>query len=252
MKIIASDYDGTLNCHGITDSLRASLVKWQKTGNKFGIVSGRGIYNISAVAKKDNIKCDFFVANNGAVIADGEGKPFKVFEGNSAVTIPLCGFILENAAQYACINDTVGEVFVTTTELKGEKFANDERFVLLSELQERSFTQISTICDSSEAAEVLTEKINLSFGESVIAFRNGICIDIVPVGVNKAEGIRVLISLLGASEADVCAVGDNQNDIPMLEAFKSYAVENATDEVKAIASYTVYDVQKLIERELEG
>ena len=42
MKIIASDYDGTLNHGGIDDIKRNAISEWRKAGNLFGLVSGRG------------------------------------------------------------------------------------------------------------------------------------------------------------------------------------------------------------------
>ena len=38
MKIIASDYDGTLNHGGIDDKKRNAIKKWREMGNKFGIL----------------------------------------------------------------------------------------------------------------------------------------------------------------------------------------------------------------------
>ena len=43
MKILASDYDGTLNYNGIDDRKRMALDKWRTAGNLFGLVSGRGL-----------------------------------------------------------------------------------------------------------------------------------------------------------------------------------------------------------------
>jgi len=43
MKIIASDYDGTLNEGGMDEEKRLAIRKWQEAGNLFGIVSGRRI-----------------------------------------------------------------------------------------------------------------------------------------------------------------------------------------------------------------
>ena len=90
-----------------------------------------------------------------------------------------------------------------------------------------------------------------AFGEKVTAFQNGTSIDIVPFGVNKAKGINELLALYGAAHDDVATVGDNKNDIAMLEAFRSYAVANAVDCVKQIAGAVVLDIAELVERELE-
>lgn len=251
MKIIASDYDGTLNHHGIADHVRAALLKWQARGNKFGIVSGRGIYNILGVVKREAVACDFFVANNGAVIADGEGKILLCHTASPTLAVPIARFILENGGAYACLNDLTGDTFLCRDEDKETRYMTHTLFYALSAFDKAiAFTQISTVCADEHTAEMLTAKINDSFAADVSAFQNGICIDIVPAGVDKAKGIEDLLTFYAASQGDVCTVGDNNNDLAMLKAYRSYAVQNAIPIVKKIADEVVCDLAELVEREL--
>ena len=77
MKIIASDYDGTLNHKGIDDKKRNTIKKWREKGNKFGIVSGRMADDLIRIYKKDELELDFLLACNGAVILTTDGKILK-------------------------------------------------------------------------------------------------------------------------------------------------------------------------------
>ena len=43
MIIIASDFDGTLNHHGISEADKNAINKFRAEGNKFGIVTGRDL-----------------------------------------------------------------------------------------------------------------------------------------------------------------------------------------------------------------
>ena len=250
MKIIASDYDGTLNRRGIPDHVRAAILKWQALGNRFGIVSGRGIYNLLSVVRHDNMACDYLIANNGAVLADGEGNIISYHTGDPSVSGEIAAFVIENGCGYACLNDLKGDLFLCSEEEKKRR-ADDGRFSAISDyLTPIAFTQISTVLPSEEEAESLTQRINSRFAHFVTAFRNGICIDIVPKGIDKAEGIKELAALWGVSYEDICTVGDNYNDVAMLKAYRSYAVANAVEEVKSIANTVVTDIGDLIEREL--
>ncbi len=112
------------------------------------------------------------------------------------------------------------------------------------------FHQISTVLPTFEEAARVTAAIADAFGHWVNPLQNGICIDIVPAGIDKAEGIRRLLALWGIDEADVIAVGDNVNDSAMIAAFPAYAVDNAVDSIKALAGRTVPDVTALIAIEL--
>ena len=68
MKIIASDYDGTLNYGGIDDKKREAIKKWRDYGNIFTIVSGRGPADALRIQEKDKLSIDYFIAANGALI----------------------------------------------------------------------------------------------------------------------------------------------------------------------------------------
>lgn len=57
-------------------------------------------------------------------------------------------------------------------------------------------------------------------------------------GVNKGAGLMGLARRLGIPREEVMAIGDNSNDVPMIEAAGvGVAVANATDEAKAAADY---------------
>ncbi len=59
-------------------------------------------------------------------------------------------------------------------------------------------------------------------------------IEVFPREVNKATGIKALIKELGLTRDQVMAIGDQENDLPMIKfAGVGIAMGNATEEVKA-------------------
>lgn len=61
-------------------------------------------------------------------------------------------------------------------------------------------------------------------------------LEIVKKGVSKARGIEKLIERLGILREEVIAIGDGENDIPMIRyAGMGVAMGNALEEVKAVA-----------------
>ena len=77
-----------------------------------------------------------------------------------------------------------------------------------------------------------------------------ICIDIVPVGVNKAQGLYRVMEFFNCKHEDVITVGDNLNDMDMIREFYSYAMQNAVPEIQRCANALVGDVTEIIEKEL--
>jgi Cof subfamily protein (haloacid dehalogenase superfamily) len=68
-------------------------------------------------------------------------------------------------------------------------------------------------------------------------------INILAPQVSKGKALEALASHLGVSMNVVMAVGDGANDIPLLStAGLAVAMDNASDEVKAVADYITLDV----------
>ncbi len=85
--------------------------------------------------------------------------------------------------------------------------------------------------------------INERFDGQVIAYPNERCIDIVPFGVSKASGLAKAIASYKLDR--VVAVGDNYNDISMLEAYEGVTFNDSFDEVKQAASFCIDDIYDL-------
>jgi len=68
-------------------------------------------------------------------------------------------------------------------------------------------------------------------------------LDINPEGVSKGAALELMRRRLEVEPADTVAVGDQRNDIEMLQwAARGVAMGNAPDEVKAVANEVTGDV----------
>jgi Cof subfamily protein (haloacid dehalogenase superfamily) len=79
-------------------------------------------------------------------------------------------------------------------------------------------------------------------------------LEISAPGVTKATGLEELATALGCTAADVAAIGDMPNDLPMLAwAGRSYAVANAHPDVQAVADeITVSNDEDAVARLIES
>ena len=245
MRLIASDYDGTFYIGEITDEQRQAIRDWQAAGNLLGIVSGRSIDCLPPFLAEDGVECDYFIANNGAVIADGKGNILQDTRCDGSITVPLTKALFRLGCPYASV----------ITEFPCNIYAEKPnpkpgRYTLEDAPEVKFFHQVSTVLPNFEEAARVTAAIAEEFGDVVNPLQNGRCIDIVPKGIDKAAGIRAYIALKGLTEEDVIAVGDNVNDAAMIEAFYSYAVENAVDSIKAMANKITPNITSLIRAEM--
>lgn len=247
MKIIATDYDGTLNHGGIDDAKREAVAKWQQKGNLFVVVTGRDMRFCPEMHRKSGIAFDYYLACNGALIMDKEFGIIEQVFCDSAVLDELLSYLFELGCQWGtvCSQETV--------VIANPQTADDDAdaVVDINAYHFTYFNQVSTALPTFEDARRVTEAVARRFAGILNPLQNGTCIDIVPVGMDKAQGIRRLLSVCGARESDVVTVGDNVNDLAMIRAFRSYAMQNGVDEVKQAADGIVLSVTELIETEMQ-
>ena len=89
--------------------------------------------------------------------------------------------------------------------------------------------------ESSQALHVIADSVQ-SFSNATFSKLN--YLEIVPIGVNKAEALKQLAAILGLDLSQFAAIGDGLNDIEMLrEAGLGIAMGNASDAVKSVADW---------------
>ena len=108
MKILASDYDGTLNVQGVvTKENIEAITAWRAAGNLFGVVSGRNLGSIKKFLDKDNVPYDFMVGCNGSVMTDAEGNA----TGHRCIPARVAKAILQRSfatRRSGCVHPTIG------------------------------------------------------------------------------------------------------------------------------------------------
>lgn len=248
LKIIATDYDGTLNHGGIDEKKKNAISRWRKAGNIFSVISGRGAPDLIKTYNENPFECDYLIADNGAVIMKTVGEIVCEDKIDVSVTKPFLEFLFEQGCKWGYVQTSFPcRVF---KDEDFEKYDKDECYTV-DELPEFEYVyQINTALDSFEESAKVTQAIKDAFGDVLNPLQNGSCLDIVSVNMDKAKGIYKFIELLGAEHSDVITVGDNINDKDMIKEFRSYAMENAVPLIKELADYETPGITELIEKEL--
>lgn len=228
MKIIASDYDGTLNHHGISEADKLAIKKFRENGNKFGLVTGRDLEQAMWVIsdlKRANLEVDFVLCCTGGVTLTSDGAIVKAKKQKT-------GDYLNDMLKYARTLElgtfrVSNELVVCHTDPRGNV---NQDFSAISEL-----TQANAWFYTEEDAQKFVEYVEKYHKKDISVFRNSGSIDMPPVGTSKVTGIYDYASQF--ENARIYTVGDNVNDIPMIKEFDGYAVSNSKEETKKVAKH---------------
>lgn len=242
MKIMASDYDGTLFRRGeVSREDLAAIRAWREAGHIFGLATGRDLNMTRSEVLKRKIPVDFIVCNTGASIYDSDFTPVNLNSMPPTAASEVMDHPASRGSRY-CLLSRADKTYIN-------KWASDSWLTGLGlDLTEiegpearrmSGLLQIGLEYDTAEEARQTAADFNRDFGRYLTAHQSGICVDLVAAGVDKGQGLALLIELKGWEPEEVLAVGDSENDLSMLTRYHGFAIENSPDEVMRAARAAV-------------
>ena len=242
MKILISDLDGTLVFRKdgkpyVSEEDLEAIKRFQKAGNLFGSCTGRGIY--FACHGCEQVPFDFIIANSGATLKFGDK---AITHGLPMELVKEVVDIYGHDQQYIFTTPDYAYVFNPDHEWPWETL--DDMARLPDMLEGMSVEYSGDVEKCSRMVKLLEEKMSGKIGFQ----QNADSIDIVAYGHSKGTGVREVMEHYGVSIDDIHVIGDNYNDLPMLEASpNSYTVPHAPKEVQEKAAYIVSSVAECID-----
>ena len=253
-KLLVVDIDGTLlNKDGnISDEDKVALAEASRSGTRVSLSTGRG--NQACFDVIEQLSLDgYHIFFDGALVSNPEngdelyGRPL----GKEAVkkTVEFTkkyGMNLElySATHYFAERET------WSTEAHRKFFGVEPTIVDFNSLwqRERIIKGLLVTTTPEESAIVrnlclrLDGSIHCSWA-STPAFPGVDFINLLAPAVSKGIALEALVTHLGISMNEVIAIGDGTNDISLLSiAGLAVAMNNAPDEVKAVAHHVTHDV----------
>ncbi len=250
MKVLACDYDGTLNVGGTVSKENLEAIDaWRDAGNLFGMVSGRYIASIREFLQKDNVPYDFLIGNNGSVITDSAGKIIKRICIPHETAMALLQEIFQYEAHHVSVSYDEKSLWVTAQS----RIWTDGQVLHVDDTCIKYVTQVSAnfFCPE-DALAVRDAGVTAFFGQIRGMMPTIQSIDFNHASVDKAAGLRRLMELRGIHPDIILTVGDGENDLAMLEApdFCGYAMQSSMSVVLERISRTTKSVAALIEEYL--
>lgn len=249
MKLFASDYDGTLRVSSTVDLKNIVMInEWRKQGDLFAIVTGRSMESITNEINLNKIEVDYIVANNGGVIYDRDMKKLKETFIDFEVALKIIDYVKTVDCYSYVINDGYhrSRSIVHENE-KDLKYAKLQ--VVISEqdlLANKKVAQVVISLSGDTKSKQIAKYLNEQFKNDIHAYVNVDCIDIVPFGVSKAEGISFIQKVHELKTNDIFTIGDSYNDLPMIDAYQGFTMEHAVDEIKTHSDLSFCQVSDCI------
>lgn len=252
MKVLASDFDGTLFFKGQfkSDDLK-QIRMFQKQGHLFGLCTGRPLSGVAAPIQ-GRLRCDFMILSSGALILDHAGRTLYKACIDRETAFRLSGsldkeidFYYQTSEGTFCQRQPDGQIPPSASILIAIPY---RVFSRLDELTAEIFG-LSLYAGTEDRARLEADRINRTFAE-LEAFQNEVWIDVARRGCSKGFGIEVLKRHLQLKT--VAGIGDSYNDIPLLRSTTpSFTFHTSPASVRQEAQIVVSSVAEALERLME-
>lgn len=246
-KLLVLDLDGTLTNakKEITPRNREVLIRAQEQGIRLVLASGRPTYGIAPLA--DELQLDRFggyiLAYNGGEIIDWKSRKtvyHKVLPDEVIPYLYTCAH--QNGLAILSYN---GESILT--ESPDDLYVEKEAFLnkmpvcpttdFLGDL--RLPVPKCLIVGNPSRLIAVESEISLQLQGQISVYRSEpYFLELVPLGIDKAQSLAILLEKLNIAREEMIAIGDGYNDLSMIKyAGMGIAMANAQEPVKQAADY---------------
>jgi len=268
IRLLAVDVDGTLVTpeNQISDATRAALHRVREAGVEVAIATGRRYRNAQGAIRELGLPVPS-VCLGGALVKGKDGRTLHAQAFEASEFGAVASLFRERGHTVVAQRDSDrdgGADFLLDESVPWNPPTRDyhERNAEFAEPVERLPDQarddvlvVGTFGALTELQRLERELYRIhreAFTAHVMPgfFNQGYYCEVVPSRVSKWTGLRRLGGLLGISPAEICAVGDERNDVSMISAAGvGVAMGNACEELKQAADLVTgrHDEDGLVE-----
>ena len=253
--LLASDMDLTLLSPGkdVPEGNKKAIKALQEAGIAFTIATGRSSFLVGKFAEDLGIDVPIITSNGGSLFDAGERRQFASVDFEESKIRKLLEYLLDNDADATLYSDE-GIFFAPCSSRKffvegynvGVEPAKQSPIIdidksFLDRAVLPRFNKILLIKPNDALHDLMLSDPELE------ALASGVDLfDVMPRGVSKGNALLKLADYLNIPSDRTFAIGDNENDVPMIEAAKyGIAMGNGTDGAKKAAYYITADYDSL-------
>ena len=250
-KLVVSDLDGTLlsNFH-VPNLNKSSIKRIREKGIKFCITTGRTIQSTKNILKEIgtyNEENEYSILFNGCVIIENKNNKVLFFKG---IDFEISNKLFEIGKKYdvMLLVYSIDNCYVWKSyekEIERQKsyeelltFMDDLNINFIKE-KNIQITKIVFVNEDHNYLLKIKEELDKIFGNEIsISTSANMYLEINSKNVNKGNALEWLANYLKIDMKETIAIGDNSNDIFMIEkAGIGVCVKNGIDILKNKANY---------------
>lgn len=253
-RLLAIDIDGTLvnSQHELTERTRRAVLRAKRAGVEIVLATGRRYSRVLPLVEPLELNVPLITASGALIKRASDHQTLFQAEFQPRALEVCLETIAAHAYEAVLYGDTFHEGFdfyhrdvSTSCQLLTEFFAKNQGFGrvyarLMTEPPPGIFAGF--VMGTRDQMHALVNEIECALPRQLYlhVLRSpryaGFMCEIAPAGVSKWTGVSRLAEEWGIAPAEICAVGDDVNDIPMIEAAGlGIAMGNAVAETKAAA-----------------
>ena len=244
IKMFVTDIDGTLMPAGgkVSAANVQAVQAMADAGVKVVIATGRMYCAALNVANQLPVPVPI-ICYNGALIKSSSGEVLHTHYMDEAIVLKLINFFEQRNWSLQCYSD---DVLYVPEHNDCIKFYEDTLNVTATVVgwdgmraHAKDVTKLlSTSANPDGTKEKLAAAEKIFGGQIEITRSAPRFAEFMALGVTKAYAIKILADKFGIDNANILAIGDSENDLPMLtSAGVGVAMGNAVDAVKAACTH---------------
>ena len=249
-RLIALDVDGTIITHGghLDARVHAAITACVSNGHHVVIATGRSIVATMPVLARLGVGHGYALCSNGAVtlrIDPRRPKGYKILEKVTFDPRPALTLLRDELPEALVAVEDLGRGFMVSSPFPDGELMGDQRVVPWDVLIAKRATRVTLRMPDAEPEAFMAHIERIGLHEVSYAVGWTAWLDINPEGVSKGSALEQLRRRLQVEPCDTVAVGDQRNDIEMLQwAARGVAMGNAPEEVQAIADEVTGTVEE--------
>ncbi|MDQ0360751.1 HAD-IIB family hydrolase [Breznakia pachnodae] len=248
MKLLVSDYDGTISIDGeVSKKTIDKLRQWVEAGNLFVLATGRSLNITTGIIEKDQLPVDYIICNNGSVTYDAN---YKVIN-ESTLSMDIVNMIINDStiqnSHYFVISEEKERYLLEGYQEGKETINYYTKILKRKDLNDLHVYAIDTRYDTAEIMKKKETILRDKYDGIASINPNIETIDFTPLGVTKDSAVQKIVKKYKDLES-IIAVGDGLNDLIMIENNIGYTMEWATQEIKDKAIGVITSIDEILDK----